>query len=622
MGSLRILHLLFIVSAFLIAGRIGAGAAFAGNLPTVSMAYYEDLTGSETLASVAEKTLTAFDGDLRPGFGTGAIWIRLLISAPPPHTNRAGDPLIVRITPTFLDHVAVFQTCDGRVIEQNLGDQYPASNRAYPALSLNLQLLACASSQPVWVRVQSTSTRNISVQIAPLDELIFLESVALLESIGAVALIFVLFVIILVLQHDRTERLFIAFSLQQISILTFIFSFSGLERMLVGLPPMLGDRLGSVLVVFSVFTIILFNYEFLKLYNPSLMMRRLAFALGACTLINLIFVFTDLRQMALQSNVILFLAAGLFFLIMAALIDRAHDDHYPLAKNFTVLYYSALIAIFLLSGFSVLGVYHVVAGNVAIQYSLFSTVVMSAILIRRSKRITQSRREKEVAFAINQNKIFQLERFRRQQEQLLTMLVHETKTPIAVLKFALENASTIDEARPKISTQLNVVTQIIDRCKQAYTVEDPDFRTQVTDIAFGAFLHHVTSGRPIRMRVHRDAPELIQADEQLLEIVLSNLLDNAVRYSHKEHRPSVWCRPVEKDGRRGLVVTVANRPGEAGFPDASQVFQKYYRSNAARNISGSGLGLFLARRIALMLDGTLEYMPKGQCVRFCLWLPL
>jgi signal transduction histidine kinase len=65
-----------------------------------------------------------------------------------------------------------------------------------------------------------------------------------------------------------------------------------------------------------------------------------------------------------------------------------------------------------------------------------------------------------------------------------------------------------------------------------------------------------------------------------------------------------------------------NAAGEQGAPDPEQVFEKYYRAPRARNLSGSGLGLYLSQRLAQRMGGALSLAPvSASLVGFELWLP-
>ena len=107
----------------------------------------------------------------------------------------------------------------------------------------------------------------------------------------------------------------------------------------------------------------------------------------------------------------------------------------------------------------------------------------------------------------------------------------------------------------------------------------------------------------------------------MLQIVLSNLLDNACKYGQPPKRISLELTPWLLNERPGWRWRISNsiNPGDA--PEANRLFEKYYRSPQARRQSGSGLGLFLVKGLVDLMQGTITYELKDERVTFEIWLP-
>ena len=105
-------------------------------------------------------------------------------------------------------------------------------------------------------------------------------------------------------------------------------------------------------------------------------------------------------------------------------------------------------------------------------------------------------------------------------------------------------------------------------------------------------LGETLTNRPLDINVQPGLP-LIQADCILIEQVLINLLDNALKYSEQGSKIVV---SIQQRGKQ-LETAVANR-GE-GIPDTdlSKVFDKFYRLNSPLQVSGTGLGLAICKGI-------------------------
>src|SRR4029077_9290307 len=108
-------------------------------------------------------------------------------------------------------------------------------------------------------------------------------------------------------------------------------------------------------------------------------------------------------------------------------------------------------------------------------------------------------------------------------------------------------------------------------------------------------------------------PTEVRVDPVLLERAVSNLLDNAVKYSP----PGA---PIEVTVRDGEVTVSDHGPGVAE-EDMPRIFDRFYRAAAARSKPGAGLGLAIVREAAGAHGGraTVESSPGGP--RFRLSLP-
>jgi signal transduction histidine kinase len=99
--------------------------------------------------------------------------------------------------------------------------------------------------------------------------------------------------------------------------------------------------------------------------------------------------------------------------------------------------------------------------------------------------------------------------------------------------------------------------------------------------------------------------------------ILINLINNAIRYSPKDSQ--IWVR-LDRIGERALI-TVADQGHGLDDDQQSKVFEKFERLGRSGD-GGSGLGLYISRRIARAMDGDLTVeSAKGQGARFTLSVP-
>ncbi|KJR49273.1 Osmosensitive K+ channel histidine kinase KdpD [Desulfosporosinus sp. I2] len=96
--------------------------------------------------------------------------------------------------------------------------------------------------------------------------------------------------------------------------------------------------------------------------------------------------------------------------------------------------------------------------------------------------------------------------------------------------------------------------------------------------------------RPLDIDIQEGLP-LVQADGILIEQVLINLLDNALKYSEAASKILISIRQQE----RQLEIVIANRGPNIPETDLSKVFDKFYRLSSPLQVSGTGLGLAICK---------------------------
>lgn len=197
---------------------------------------------------------------------------------------------------------------------------------------------------------------------------------------------------------------------------------------------------------------------------------------------------------------------------------------------------------------------------------------------------------------------------------------HQMRTPLAILKTHLALVRKHGGDSDKGRASLDDIDLATDRLQSLLTglitlarTEDvaPADADQIVDLAEVA-RQVATEFAPIasRSRVHieLDAPETglpTSADPVLLTELLSNLIDNAIRYNHRGGR--VIVRVTARDGTAALQVD----DDGAGIPEADRaaVFQRFYRLARDQQRAGSGLGLSIVQAIATRLGASLTLGP-------------
>jgi signal transduction histidine kinase len=127
-------------------------------------------------------------------------------------------------------------------------------------------------------------------------------------------------------------------------------------------------------------------------------------------------------------------------------------------------------------------------------------------------------------------------------------------------------------------------------------------------------------------RIEVDAPSFeglasgrnVLAEKALVSQALSNVLENAIKYSNVGSTIAV---SAVKDSGVGVAVTSLGIPIEAS--DKDKVFERGFRGQKAKQsvAPGTGIGLYLAKRIMTLHGGDITLGMQGNIVRFVLFFP-
>jgi len=115
----------------------------------------------------------------------------------------------------------------------------------------------------------------------------------------------------------------------------------------------------------------------------------------------------------------------------------------------------------------------------------------------------------------------------------------------------------------------------------------------------------------------------LHTDPSYFQIILNNLVGNALKYSQPDSTVVIeLSRLPDAQGAPKLQFAVRNTIGPWGSPDAEKVFSRYYRSDKASGVSGTGLGLWLSQKLAERLGTRIQLSLEAGQVVFWFSLPV
>jgi len=255
----------------------------------------------------------------------------------------------------------------------------------------------------------------------------------------------------------------------------------------------------------------------------------------------------------------------------------------------------------------------------------------------------------------------QVQHSRQSQRDFVANVSHDLKTPLtsiqgfsqAILDGAVHDQEGYSRAAQIISDEAGRMGQLIQRLLDLARLDAGEVLQRRTGVDPAAFIEHcleklrplaADSGVELCLSIPQALPA-IYGDEDYLEQSLSNLVDNALRYSSAGGRVKVaaqvlasqggkidgpalipYALPIQGmlDNGRWLAITVEDTGTGIAAEDLPRLFERFYRADKSRSrAKGSGLGLAIAREIVEGHGGAIGVTSRGghgSC--FTIFLPL
>ena len=204
---------------------------------------------------------------------------------------------------------------------------------------------------------------------------------------------------------------------------------------------------------------------------------------------------------------------------------------------------------------------------------------------------------------------------------VLDALAHEFKTPLATIITAAGGLKEAAPLRPEqrelaemVETEASRLGQLSSRLLRLARLDRDEVEPQMelTDLAkvVRSVVEQYALRWPDRRLLLLKGERVdVMADQELLWLGLGQLLDNACKYS----RPGSDIRVSIGTANEAVTIRVWNNGSVISSAEQARIFDRFYRGvNARSQTPGSGLGLYVARKIALAHGGNLNLEePEG-----------
>ena len=245
-------------------------------------------------------------------------------------------------------------------------------------------------------------------------------------------------------------------------------------------------------------------------------------------------------------------------------------------------------------------------------------------------------RESGAAVVVVLRDVTELRRLEAVRRDFVASASHELRTPVAAIRGyaetlasgALDDRATAERFLAGLHRQAERLSALIDGLLDLSRVESGGMRLEPETIAADAAIRHLAETardraerKGLRFEVREPPAGLrLRADPRAVEIVVGNLLDNAIKYTPaggrvtlSAHADDGWVRVEVADTGPGI------EPQHQG-----RIFERFYRVDAGRSreVGGTGLGLAIAKHLAQQSGGELGVESRpGAGSRFWVRLP-
>lgn len=612
---------LTIIIFFILANFLGSQPGYAKNSDQylLSQAYFEDKSNSLSISQIEQKEFIPYQEALTGGYKTGTFWLKLKIAA-------SSQPLILKIRPVFIEEIELF---DSALPQQKplVGNKYPWKASEIEAVSYNFELAPRPAERDIYLRIKSVRSYLVNAEVMPLAQYQKSDRQELLvyAAYSTLTLLIALWLLISWILHR--ELVLGIFAAQQI----FAFLHTSLHG---GILKILFDDYFDPIRMNSFFSFLVVTYPLFGILANKYLLREYGLKRSFNSVFNLLLFFSSLiialnflsnQPLTFNLNSLLVFITILYFLIAALFgIDINHStlkaDALPI--NVLRIFYIFNLALWTIAIFPLQG--WLPGGELALHslhiYSMVSGLVFFFLLQYRAKALLKIESSRTMALKSEADHERQQ---REEQSMLMAMLSHEIKTPLSVLKLVVDEKVSGSDLEGHANRAVNNINFIIERCLQLGKIDAKSTQVHKKTFRLDDFINNLLCEFKTQSYTSLTCHEtpIVHTDQDILRIIVSNILENAIKYSPKASQIYIETSTQDVNGAPGVEVQFINDVGSMGAPDPEHIFKKYYRNSSATKISGSGLGLYLVYELMQLIGGLVSYQFQQNKVIFKLWIP-
>lgn len=560
-------------------------------------------------ASIVDSTSIETPSSINLGFKSQPIWLEIDVEQTSPDITH-----YLTVGPRYVDRVQLYSADDLSTPLATFGDTLPIAETE-TLFGYAAKLPPSEQPKTYYLKVESDNVLQFDINVKTQAELRLAER-DFMANLALVVGITAFFLIWAASNWAKSRDQLIAFFIfrQSILLVSILVQFGWFQFKLQETQ----SDIHNLTVVTYIFAAHLFDWQLLKRYRLPPVLSAIILALLLSYPIKLLLLATDLTTLALRINILTVLFGLLIFITATFFVSPRKTSEIPIDRKWLRVYYvlqlvtPGAMAMLAVSDIEI-SIDHLAL--LAIWYSVVQGLIIFSILnlhMRNKERQQQFLKRQVAELSVRA----QIESAKHTEvSDLLAMLAHELKTPLATMKMVTAGMHRAD----KLDMSIQNMVEVLDTCAQLDWVESQGNTTESETIAFSELVANCQS--------IVDAPEsfivsghevTFSLDAKTLRIIIDNLVRNSIKYA-KGPEPSGISWDVVG---HNLVIEVFNPFPAATQLDLPQLTTKYYRHPASHRTIGTGLGLYIAARLVERLNGQLELDQTDNQVIATVTIPL
>lgn len=602
----------------------------------VSAEVFFDGSSTMDINALESAVFRAFNRRPLRGYTAGATWFRLVVRPAP-----EGQTLFLRIRPNNRNHFTLFTPDDrepGGWRTSRTGNLVDWQDR--PSFSLGLGFpIQPLGITTYYLRLETLANRSVDIDVLTQAEAARQQIASNLSHFTYLFLILLVVVWGLYASSNMRDRLLLLFALSHSMYFVLAIMSWGYVDALVP-DSTIGTDFFYWVVLLTTTVAFSFHFRMISIFGLSRAVRLALTSVIALNAVAIGLMWMGSLTLALSvNNLAILLLAPLLF--VASLLQR-ESQGIP-RKSIRLIYYGLLLLSVFFHLTPVFGIeifplwidhrtgpgYSSQLLQGYLNFGMVSALLFGHFLHARGRFLLAQSQAIAIALNVAEAEVVWQKDLLKKQEAFTAMLTHELKNPLASIRLTVDALGSGDQRDissrlSRINNALKDIDALVEHCVLVDSIEQGLVQLYLVDLDPKQFVLDTLAKFPLAQQASIIIPQnlpTITTDERLLDFALSNLLENAFKYTvnHTSVQLSVSADPDSE----GVIFEVSNLLFPGSQPDLNKIFDKYFRGAHTNGRRGTGLGLFLVRWIASRMGGSVAaHLVQQDRILFRLCLPL